>query len=389
MSRIRLFRQYALSGLLILGCQRGEDVGVAAKGPEPILRPRIEDGPRLFESMAGTGELRLDVRSQKGLPLEHSVYIDDEFVIVGKGESIIEGVLFGKRHVEVRSIDPAFGGLGWDLDLRDQFSSINVVLLPGPDRVRLPGYGSFTPGTAPNQPSGEHASCFAKPYYKVTVLPFEIDRTEVTVAQWKACRGAGGCTRDKRWASTTVSVPGDCHVDVQDLEETVRAGREHHAMNCVAQWQAEDYCRWAGKRLPMDVEWEYAARSGKNSNRFPWGSDYGPCMNKATADDACVFRLEEDPKYQPPCAYPALNTEQGVCDMAGNLYEIVMYQDFPGRPPREECESWDATVYPQYLQYIIGSVGTSVAECTMSIPGMWGRWSQAPWIGFRCVRDVE
>lgn len=387
MSTIHCTSSCALSSLLLFGCQRVEDAGVAAKEPDAILRPRIEKGLRSADPM---GKLRLDVRSQEGLPLEHSVYIDDELAAVGEGESIIEAVPFGMRHVEVRSSNPAaFGGFVWDLEMRDHFAAISVVLLPGPDRVRLSGSEKFTPGTAPNQPSGEHASCFPKPYYEVEVAPFEIDRTEVTVAQWKACREAGGCNRDKRWASTAGSVPGDCHVDVQSLDETVRAGREHHAMNCIAQWQAEDYCRWAGKRLLTDVEWEYAARSGKNTHRFPWGSDYGPCMNDATPDDACVFRSEEEPKYQPPCVYPALNTEQGVCDMAGNLYEIVTYDNFPGRPPREEGEFWDSTVYPQHQQYIIGSVGTSIAECTMSIPGMWGRWSQDPWTGFRCVRDVE
>lgn len=340
---------------------------------------------------AGLGlvTLELTARNLAGEPLEHAVTLGDQVFGGGKGASTSR-VPPCKARLKVTSA--GLGGFIEDIDFgKEAPARREIVLAPGPDLVRLHG-GRFTPGTGGALMNDEETMCFPKPYYEVQVKSFELDRTEVTAEQWKACRKAGGCQRSRpKWGVTTKPTEGQylqCSVAVFELEDAfVKPGREQHPMNCIAQWEAEEYCRWAGKRLPTDVEWEYAARSGRSDYTFPWGNDYSPCINKEPSPmSACQFG---DDAMKPPCAYPALTTAQGVCDMMGNVYEMVTYDDFPGRKKGERYPDGGHGVDPDGRQYMIGNIGGSISTCTISIDGMWGPWWQEPMTGFRCARDVE
>ena len=111
--------------------------------------------------------------------------------------------------------------------------------------------GSANPRAPPNE----------RPPRTVTVAPFWIDRTEVTVGAYRACVDGRRVPRPARASATCTYDAGD-----RDLP-----------ISCVHWRDAEDYCRFAGKRLPSEREWEFAAR-GTFAVPFPWGA-WAACSN--------------------------------------------------------------------------------------------------------------
>jgi len=168
----------------------------------------------------------------------------------------------------------------------------------------------------------------------VEIGAFEIDRTEVTVAQYAACVVAGACSADGLTMPSTGTedqpeLAWTCNWDVKE--------RAQHPINCVSYEMAEAYCTWAGKRLPSAAEWERAAR-GTDGRRYPWGNeDVAP---KAQANLSDVTLLRHDPggwgleQYDdgfvstaPVGSFPAGRSPSGALDMAGNVWELTSTRD--------------------------------------------------------------
>ena len=140
-----------------------------------------------------------------------------------------------------------------------------------------------------------------QPVHTETVGAFFMDEFEVTVDQYAACVSAGKCT-----AAGGSSVSEYCNAGV--------VGRGNHSINCVDWNQAVAYCTSVGKRLPTEVEWEYAAR-GTDGREYPWG-------NAAPASQLCWRK--NNTNRSSTCAvgsYPSDKSPFGVQDMAGNVTE--------------------------------------------------------------------
>jgi len=156
--------------------------------------------------------------------------------------------------------------------------------------VKIPG-GSFTMG------SGDMD---ASPLSFVSVKPFEMSKSEVTFRQYRACVAAGACTP---WEEKCAAVEP-------------KALGEDHPVLCVDWTQARAYAAWVGGRLPSEAEWEYAARSAGKERDYPWGNE-APTCDKAAYDGGDCGKGST----RPVCTSPRGNTEQGLCDMAGNVAE--------------------------------------------------------------------
>jgi hypothetical protein len=133
-----------------------------------------------------------------------------------------------------------------------------------------------------------------KPAHRIHVDAFEMDVTEVTVAQYGACVSGGACPP----ASTNSLL---CNWGKSD--------KASHPINCVSVDEAKTYCTWAKKRLPSEEEWEYAAR-GSDGRMYPWGGEAPGSQLCWTGKGTCAVG-----------SFPSGRSPFGVLDMAGNVWE--------------------------------------------------------------------
>jgi len=134
----------------------------------------------------------------------------------------------------------------------------------------------------------------------------DFTRSEVTVAQYRACVKAGRCTAPK-----TKSYDKYCNWGWSD--------RDSHPVNCVDWNQATAFCAWAGGRLPTEDEW-YAEASNKGSRQYPWGDEEVTCDRAIWGDGKNTDGCGRDSTW-PVCSKPRGNSVSGLCDMSGNLWE--------------------------------------------------------------------
>ncbi len=155
-----------------------------------------------------------------------------------------------------------------------------------------------------------------QPVHTVALNGFWIDKYEVTNEQYRRCVEAEKCQ-----ASTT------CRRGKSTYGE---ASKADHPIVCV-NWQgAQDYCEWAGARLPTETEWEYAAR-GPAGLTYPWGNEFD-CAKGNFDDEAKISSYivpggescDGFERTAPVGSFPDGTSWCGAEDMAGNVWEWVM-----------------------------------------------------------------
>lgn len=141
-----------------------------------------------------------------------------------------------------------------------------------------------------------------EPPHNVTMKGFWMDKLEVTNAMYALCVQASACELPQTFKSQT--------------RESYFNNPEFNDFPVVyVTWlQADTYCKWAGRRLPTEAEWEYAAR-GTDLRTYPWG-DERPDSSRGNFN----YFVGDTTKVG---NYPAGASPFGVLDMSGNVAEWV------------------------------------------------------------------
>lgn len=208
--------------------------------------------------------------------------------------------------------------------------------------------------------------------HSVTLAPYSLDRTEVTVGSYRRCVAAGACAPD--------TIPaGDARFDRDELPVTHVRWEDGRA-----------YCRWRRGRLPTEAEWEHAARGG-GRRTFPWGNVYSPRLanhgalahDMTDASDGHAYLSEVG-------AFPEGRTDQGVLDLAGNAAEWV--SDLYDLDERGFGYAPDAVTNPtgpqsSPLHVIRGGSFTDGAPWMRAAARVATTMPRAAHIGFRCAYE--
>ncbi|MDH5527652.1 MAG: formylglycine-generating enzyme family protein [Nitrospirota bacterium] len=181
---------------------------------------------------------------------------------------------------------------------------------PPPAMIRILG-GPFLMGSDKEDTEGRAREFGAmKPWYldehpqhSVNLPTYWIDRTEVTVGAYALYLHATGAPVPNGWTGVG---------DKRDLPVTG-----------INWFQADAYCKWLGKRLPTEAEWEKAAR-GTDGREFPWGETFD-----AMKANTGATRLGN---VMPVAHFPEGASPYGVMDMVGNVWEWTgsWYEKYPG-----------------------------------------------------------
>ena len=208
-----------------------------------------------------------------------------------------------------------------------------------------------------------------RPMRSVRVHGFQISRTEVTVAQYKACVQDGLCSEpDRGYACNWKRKKG-----------------EQLPVNCVDWYQAEAFAKWAGGRLPTEAEWEFAARSSGRETLYPWGGEVPHCQR------AIVNELGPgcgEGKSAPVCSRESGRTEYRVCDLIGNLSEWVQdpwHGNYQSAPNDSRVWSSGSPVERVVRGGSYKDPGTAITA-TSRLPLL--RRDRLPELGFRIARDL-
>jgi sulfatase modifying factor 1 len=319
-----------------------------------------------------------------------------------------------------------------------QPTKVNLAAAPAaPPKgmVWIPG-GEFSMGA--NDPPGMDqvgmkATEDARPIHRVYVDGFFMDRTDVTNAQFaRFVKATGYVTIAERTpraedfpgappenlvAGSVVFTPPDQPVPLASHYQwwhhplgpgsDIR-GKDEYPVVHIAYADAEAYARWAGKRLPTEAEWEFAARGGIAGKPFVWGDTFRPngkwmantheghFPDKDTGEDG--YRGIAPVAQYPPNGY-------GLYDMAGNVWQWTSdwYRpDYYARPeqaggvarnPHGPDSSFDpAEPHQTKKVHRGGSFLCTDQYCSRYIVGTRGKGEVSTGtnhLGFRCVMTRE
>jgi serine/threonine-protein kinase len=215
-----------------------------------------------------------------------------------------------------------------------------------------------------------------RPQHKVTVKPFFIDLYEVTCEDYEKFVKATNHRPPPSWKNQSYP-PGAARKPVTGVD-----------------WDdANAYARWAGKRLPTEEEWEFAAR-GSDGRRYPWGNEWNSSaanaektnINAKASGDIVTLEYMTNVGQ-----YPDGKSPFGVYDMIGNAWEwtATKLTSYDGSPLPKELSNGDKIFLGPVIRggcYYLGGRNRPTTTYRRGYPprGV-GDYKNT---SFRCVKDV-
>jgi sulfatase modifying factor 1 len=279
----------------------------------------------------------------------------------------------------------------------------------------------------------------ARPVHRVYVDGFFMDATEVTNSEFAAFVKATGyitvaeqkptkeefpdATEDQLVAGSVVFSPPATKVPLNNYlawwswkngtdwkhplgPGSNLKGKENYPVVQVCYEDAEAYAKWAGKRIPTEAEWEFAARGGKTGNLYAWGNELKP-GGKWPAN---IFEGSFPDNDAASDGYAGIapvkqfaSNGYGLYDIGGNVWELCSdwyrpdyYQQLANtvaKNPQGPSDSYDP-MEPGMKKRVQrgGSFLCTDQYCTRYMVGTRGKGevrSGTNHIGFRCVKDYS
>jgi iron(II)-dependent oxidoreductase len=247
--------------------------------------------------------------------------------------------------------------------------TLQTLGLPAPPRSHVPmpeadarpvtdvafAGGPFLQGARAGD--GEHAFDNEKWAHPVTIAPFAMASRPVNNAEFLAFVEDGGYSREQFWSpegwrwriSVGATAPRHWRREgtswrMRWFDEWLDLPREETVVQ-VCRHEAEAWCRWAGRRLPTESEWEFAATRGGREDRYPWGN---AVPGEALALD---YRFE-----RPSAGKGAAPGRSGLVGMIGGVWEWTSsaFEAYPG---------FETDAYAEYSQPWFGTHGVLRGGC--------------------------
>ena len=250
--------------------------------------------------------------------------------------------------------------------------------LPAHDEmVTIPG-GTFIMGSDRKVDRNAYPAEF--PQRKVYLDAYEIDKYEVTTVQFL-----------KFVLATDRNPLIDWQYDGGNFQETMAS----HPVMHVSWFDAEAYCKWAGKRLPTSAEWEKAARGG-DGRIYPWGNEPAGLSRANFGRTGLSGPVRDRPErlllYPPIISvdkYENSVSPYGVFQMAGNVaewtadwYDSNYYKKAPDRNPKGPDKGTQRAF--RGGGWVDSTPSVRPAQRNGTEPQ-----TKMNWLGFRCARDVK
>lgn len=253
--------------------------------------------------------------------------------------------------------------------------------------VLIPG-GKFTMGSTEKELAADYALARKSrktleptwkegmgPEHDVTLGAFYIDRHEVTEAQFHRFVADAGFK----------------------VNPDVSSGNPTYPVSRVTWDEADAYCRYHGKVLPTEAQWEMAARGGAANRRYPWGNDPLGGTRANFCDEKCTEPVRDENQNDgyatraPVGHYEAGRSLHGVYDLAGNVAEWVRDwydRDFYVRAPEKEPFR-DTPARTEQRVVRGGSWSSDAAELRTAFRHRESPAATKDTIGFRCALEVR